>query len=295
MIKFLKTIDMTQSPIQRPIRLVAATEREQSGTVANGKVYLVGAGPGDPELITLKAYRLLQSADVVLYDALISDDILEMITDKAKRIDVGKRANSHMTEQVEINQQMVQLAKQGAKVIRLKGGDPFIFGRGGEECQYLRQHQVHFEVVPGITAASGCASYAGIPLTHRDYAQSVSLVTAHQKDGSNVNWSKLATEKQTIVFYMGLMKNQIISNSLIANGLKAGTPVAVVENGTRHNQRVFNGTIDQLSNLVKENNIQMPALIIVGEVATLSKNLSWFEKGSHDDFRLADHPLAVAK
>lgn len=243
---------------------------------AFGKVYLVGAGPGDPELLTLKAYRLLQTADVILYDALISDEILDLVGKKTHKIYVGKRANAHHLNQIEINQLLVLHAKNGKSVVRLKGGDPFIFGRGGEELQALQQHQIPFEVIPGITAASGCASYAGIPLTHRDHAQSVQLVTAHQKDNAKVDWKALAKGQQTLVFYMGLMKNKQISHSLISNGLNPLTPVAVIENGTRNNQRVFTATISQLCELVKSNKLQMPALIIVGEVVALSKQLAWF-------------------
>lgn len=242
----------------------------------SGKVFLVGAGPGDPELLTLKAYHLLQSADVVLYDSLISDDILAMIGPKAKRIHVGKRAHCHIASQTQINDQLVEHAQKGLTVVRLKGGDPFIFGRGGEELQELVKHQILYEVVPGITAASGCASYAGIPLTHRDFAQSVRLVTAHRKEDEAIDWQSLAAEKQTLVFYMGLMRNKVISDSLIANGLNSKTPVAVIENGTRKEQRVFVGQIDRLSELVEKNEIQMPALILVGEVVSLSKQLAWF-------------------
>ncbi len=243
---------------------------------AAGKVYLVGAGPGDPELLTLKAYKLLQNAEVVLYDSLISDDILQMIGVKAELIHVGKRANCHIASQSQINQKLVEHAQKGSMVVRLKGGDPFIFGRGGEELQVLSDNQINYEVVPGITAASGCSSYAGIPLTHRDFAQSVRLITAHQKQQETIDWHSLAAEKQTLVFYMGLLRNKVISDSLIKHGLNAKTPVAVIENGTRENQRVLTGRLDQLSELVEENDIQMPSLILVGEVVALSKQLAWF-------------------
>lgn len=243
----------------------------------SGKVFLVGAGPGDPELLTIKAYKLLQSADVVLYDSLISDDILAMIGPKVKRIHVGKRAHCHIASQSQINSQLVEHAQKGLRVVRLKGGDPFIFGRGGEELQELAKYQIPYEVVPGITAASGCASYAGIPLTHRDFAQSVRLVTAHQKEDETIDWKSLAAEKQTLVFYMGLLRNKVISDSLVANGLSSKTPVAVIENGTRNDQRVFVGQIGRLTELVEKNEIQMPALILVGEVVSLSKQLAWFK------------------
>lgn len=242
-----------------------------------GKVFLVGAGPGDPELLTIKAYKLLQSADVVLYDSLISDDILALIGPNAKCIHVGKRANSHIASQTQINNKLVEHAQKGMQVVRLKGGDPFIFGRGGEELQELVKHHIPYEVVPGITAASGCASYAGIPLTHRDYSQSVRLVTAHQKDDGVIDWKSLAAEKQTLVFYMGLLQNKVISDSLLVNGLNPKTPVAIIENGTRSDQRVFVGQIDRLSELVEENEIQMPALILVGEVVNLCKQFAWFK------------------
>jgi len=176
-----------------------------------GEVFLVGAGPGDPDLLTIKAAKLLNTADVVLYDALISEDILSMVNDTAQKIHVGKRASCHFVSQAQTNQLLVKYAKQGKRVIRLKGGDPFIFGRGGEELQFLAEQHIPFQVVPGITAASGCTSYAGIPLTHRDFAQSVRLVTAHHKENGQVNWENLAQPNQTLVFYMGLMKNSVIS------------------------------------------------------------------------------------
>jgi len=259
----------------------------------SGKVFLVGAGPGDPELLTLKAYKLLQSADVVFYDSLISDDILAMIGAKAKRIHVGKRAHRHIASQSQINNQLVEHAQKGLNVVRLKGGDPFIFGRGGEELQELAKHQIPYEVVPGITAASGCASYAGIPLTHRDFAQSVRLVTAHQKEGETIDWKSLAAEKQTLVFYMGLLRNKVISDSLVANGLNSTTPVAVIENGTRNDQRVLIGQIDRLTELVEENEIQMPALILVGEVVSLSKQLAWFKSNEETNIKNESNLSAI--
>lgn len=242
-----------------------------------GKVYLVGAGPGDPDLLTLKAYKLIQEADVVLYDSLISKDILDMIGPHVSLVHVGKRASHHMVSQPGINNLLVSYAQMGLQVVRLKGGDPFIFGRGGEELQALANYNIPYEVVPGITSASGCSSYAGFPLTHRDYSQSVQLVTAHQKQQEKIDWKQLAVENQTLVFYMGLLKSGTISESLVKHGMRKEMPVAVVENGTRKDQRVFIGEIGSLEELVSENNIQMPALIFVGEVVALAKELDWFQ------------------
>ena len=258
-----------------------------------GKVFLVGAGPGDPELLTLKAFRLISSADIVFYDSLISDEILKMIPRNAERVHVGKRAKKHLASQDEINQLLVDYAIKGLRVVRLKGGDPFIFGRGGEELQELFKHNIQFEVVPGITAASGCASYAGIPLTHRDYSQSVVLVTAHQKDSASVNWQSMVADNQTLVFYMGILKNRVISSSLIAHGLDENTPVAVVERGTQINQRVVVGKLGQLSELVEGQSIEMPALIIVGKVVSLAEQLSWFTNSFEENELQRSHQLAA--
>lgn len=242
-----------------------------------GKVYLVGAGPGDAELLTLKAYRLICNADVIFYDSLVSDDILKLPAHHVKMIHVGKRAKCHSANQDDINQLLVSAAKRYKNIVRLKGGDPFVFGRGGEELQVLSDARIAFEVVPGITAASGCSSYAGIPLTHRDFSQSVHLVTAHEKNNaSSIDWKGLSKDNQTLVFYMGLLKNKSISEQLIKNGLADDTPVAVIENGTRENQNVFTGTIGELSELVNKNEIRMPALIIVGKVVALQQQLNWF-------------------
>jgi len=243
-----------------------------------GKVYLVGAGPGDPNLLTIKALKLLQKADIVFYDALISDDVLELIRRDATLVSVGKRAQSHSVGQDQINQLLIAAVNENTTVVRLKGGDPFIFGRGGEELEALSNEGIKYEVVPGITAALGCASYAGIPLTHRDYSQSLHLVTAHEKgEKSSIDWKNLANKNQTVVFYMGVLKNKVLSQQLIKNGLSPLTPVAVIENGTRAEQRVFSGTINQLSAIVENNNITPPAIILVGEVVRLQSKLSWFE------------------
>ncbi|EOX4223934.1 uroporphyrinogen-III C-methyltransferase [Vibrio cholerae] len=252
-----------------------------------GEVALVGAGPGDPELLTVKALSYLQQADVVLYDYLVSDEIMALIPSETILVCVGKRAGHHSVPQEKTNQLLVDFARQGYRVVRIKGGDPFMFGRGGEELEVLFEAGVKFQVVPGITAAAGATAYAGIPLTHRDYAQSALFVTGHLKaQAEDLVWSTLARGKQTLVIYMGLSNAAAIAEQLQLHGRQASTPVAIIERGTQVNQQVLIGTLQTLPNLASQ--AQSPALIVVGEVVALAAKLHWFgEQGATQQLEAA--------
>jgi uroporphyrin-III C-methyltransferase/precorrin-2 dehydrogenase/sirohydrochlorin ferrochelatase len=284
--------------LQGPVAELVFSGREQAAEAAlaalleatpgqgsrMGEVYLVGGGPGDPDLLTFRALRLMQQADVVVHDRLVAKEVLELCRRDAERIYVGKERDNHAMPQEEINHLLARLAKAGKRVLRLKGGDPFIFGRGGEEIETLAAEGVPFQVVPGITAASGVASYAGIPLTHRDYAQACVFVTGHLKDGSvDLNWPALAQPQQTVVFYMGLKGLDAICRELQRHGLPASTPAALVQQGTTQRQRVYVGSLASLPDLVHEAAPRPPTLIIVGEVVRLHEKLAWFEPAAQPE------------
>jgi uroporphyrin-III C-methyltransferase/precorrin-2 dehydrogenase/sirohydrochlorin ferrochelatase len=251
---------------------------KRASEIELGEVYLVGAGPGDPDLLTFKALRLIQQADVVLYDRLVSKGVMELVRRDSELIYVGKKGGSQeSTRQIDINDQLVELAKSGKRVCRLKGGDPFIFGRGGEEIESLSEHGIPFQVVPGITAASGCSSYAGIPLTHRDYSQSCRFVTAHLKNGTtNLPWDEFVIDQQTIVFYMALSGANYICQKLMEHGMDKDMPIAIIEKGTMPEQKVYISSLTKLPDLLATEDIHAPTLMIVGEVVKLNEKLNWY-------------------
>lgn len=248
-------------------------------------VYIVGAGPGDPELLTVKARRLLGEAEVVVYDRLVSEDILALIPSGTSRIFAGKVARAHHMPQFEINALLVRLAHSGRVVVRLKGGDPFVFGRGGEEAEHLAQHGIPFEIVPGVTSASGCSSYAGIPLTHRGLSHGLRFVTGHTQDGGapDLNWSSLADPDTTLVVYMGRTNARMVSQQLIAHGLPADTPAAAIVNGTRPDQKTIVTTLDQLPDQVDTLALAAPTLLVIGRVVSLADVLSWYSPDATEE------------
>ena len=265
---------------------LAEADRELARTLATpaaparGRVLLVGAGPGAAGLLTLDALRALQQADVILHDRLVSVEVLDLARRDAERIEVGKSGRGPSTDQDEIHRLLIEHARRGQVVVRLKGGDPFVFGRGGEELEALRAAGIDYAVIPGITAAVACAAYAGIPLTHRDHAQSVRLVTAHcARSADALDWQALAQERQTLAVYMGGAQFDVLRDRLIAHGRAASTPVALVENGSRSNQRVIVGTLEQLPELARSHQVQSPVLLYIGEVAALATQLAWFGAG----------------
>lgn len=262
---------------KQALKAMLARYEKDADSAVQGEVYLVGGGPGDPDLLTFRALRLMQKADVVLYDRLVSTAVLDLVRRDAERIDVGKKRDQHPVPQEQINQRLVDLAKQGKRVLRLKGGDPFIFGRGGEEIDLLAENNIPFQVVPGITAASGCSSYAGIPLTHRDHAQSCQFVTGHLKQGEiELNWDSLVPAGQTAVFYMSLHTLEQVCAKLIAHGAPANRAVALVERGTTADQRVVVSTLENAADDAKTASVKPPALVIVGDVVKLREKLQWF-------------------
>ena len=254
-----------------------------------GRVTLVGAGPGDPDLLTIKALKIIQNSDFILYDRLVSKEIIKLFPEKTPAMYVGKQKSNHSIPQDELNDLLVAKALQGLNVCRLKGGDSFVFGRGGEEMLKLKSAGIHVEVVPGITAASGCTSYSGIPLTHRGISQGCTMVTAHGEKELSLNWEHLAKVNHTLVFYMGLSKSLMISSQLQHHGMSGKTPVALIENGCCPNQRVVRGLLQELPQLAEQENIQSPALIVVGNVVNLADELSWFVDQGVDSSEQTTH------
>ncbi|WP_104403113.1 uroporphyrinogen-III C-methyltransferase [Vibrio penaeicida] len=270
---------MSSSPIAFAEKTVIAEKTAELSdkkrvSAENGFVSLVGAGPGDPDLLTMKGYRVIQQAEVVVYDRLVSKEILALANENAEMIYVGKKLDYHCVPQEQINQILVDKANEGKRVVRLKGGDSFIFGRGGEELETLAENNVSFEVVPGITAAAGATSYAGIPLTHRDYTQSVQFITGHiQKNGQEIQWESLTQSNNTLVFYMGLKQSGNIANNLITHGLSEDTSCAIIQKGTTRDQKVWVCSLKELPSVAKQ--AESPSLIVVGEVTQLHHKLKW--------------------
>ncbi|MFT4924651.1 MAG: uroporphyrin-III C-methyltransferase [Phenylobacterium sp.] len=255
-------------------------------TPKNGRVFLVGSGPGDADLLTVKALRLIQNCDVILYDNLVSEDIKAFFPAASRKFFVGKSMSNHSIDQQDLNKLMVTLARKGLSVCRLKGGDPFIFGRGSEEMLTLHKAGIEAEVVPGITAASGCTSYAGIPLTHRKVSQGCTFITAAAATALTVNWAALASTNHTLVFYMGLSQLPLICQQLSQHGLSVDTPAALIENGTQSSQRVLTSTVSELAQQASEHQFVSPTLIVIGEVVNYRQQLQWFEKLANEAVEL---------